>query len=132
MATWLASQSKTPEWLWVSSARRARETAQFVLRGLALDEQSCEHTRAELYHASTHTLLETLRATPETVTRVAIVAHNPGLTHLTNQLAGDHVTDNLPTFGIARFDYSGDWPEFRPAAARLRRLTSPKTVPPPA
>ena len=69
-----------------------------------------------------------LRRTPEHVSSVAVVAHNPGLTWLANLLGSAPVTDNLPTFGVARFDHAGPWQELRPGSAVLDFLASPRLI----
>ena len=69
-----------------------------------------------------------LKSTPEDVVSVAVVAHNPGLTHLANVLAEDPVTDNLVTFGTALFSTELDWHDLRPGAARFISLDTPKTI----
>ena len=127
MATWLSKEPAPARWIWCSPARRAVETAEFVRQGFDLPEQAVV-TEQSLYHATPEALLDVLRSTPSDVTSVALVAHNPGLTELVNGLGRRYATDNLPTFGIARFDFAGPWPELRSGAAELELLTSPKLV----
>ena len=127
MAAWLESQSDPASWLWTSTAVRARATAEFVQAGFGLDGSRVIGEES-LYHASPEQILDVVRQTPEDVVSVAVVAHNPGLTWLVNAMGENAVTDNLPTFGIARFDCSGDWRSLTAGNASLDFLVSPKTL----
>jgi phosphohistidine phosphatase len=128
MATWLRRQAEPATWIWSSDAVRAQRTAAFVAQGFAAASPQLvlEH---RLYLAGFEQLAAVLRTTPDTVSSVAIVAHNPGLTDLVNALAGEQVIDNLPTFGIATFEVSGAWHELRASTARYRSLMNPKRLP---
>ena len=130
MAAWLAAQSEPATWVWTSTAVRARATAAFVQSGFELADDAIVAVDA-LYHASPEQILDVVRQTPSEVRSVAIVAHNPGLTWLVNGMVRDAVTDNLPTFGIARFNCDGDWSTLRAGNASLDFLVSPKTLPDP-
>ena len=61
-------------------------------------------------------------------TSVALVAHNPGLTHLVNKLGANPITQNLVTFGTALFATTQSWPELTFGSAELISLQSPKTI----
>ncbi len=62
-----------------------------------------------LYGAETGTLLEVVHALPNNKARIAIVAHNPGLTEFCNYLCNAGI-NNLPTCSVAciHFDMD-DW-----------------------
>jgi phosphohistidine phosphatase len=126
MAAWLAAASDPAIWIWTSDAARARATARFVAEGFGATARVVEERR--LYEASPERLLEVIRETPSDVESAAVVAHNPGLTYLVNLLAGDEVTDNLPTFGVARFAVPPPWRDLRFGTATLEVLTSPKML----
>ncbi|MDZ7670171.1 MAG: histidine phosphatase family protein [Gammaproteobacteria bacterium] len=127
MATWLTAQDGAADWLWSSDALRAQQTAAFVAQAFAIsDGRWAEDHR--LYGAGPETLLSVIRETPPDVLGVAVVAHNPGMTELVNLLAGDNVTGNLPTFGVARFEVSGDWADVNFGCGHLELLTSPKRL----
>lgn len=127
MASWLAGQSDPVTWLWTSTAVRARATARFVQDGFGLDDGVVIATD-DLYEAGPEQILDVLRRTPDDVTSVAAVAHNPGLTWLANALGSAPVTDNLPTFGVVRFDCAGPWRDLRPGRATLDFLVAPKLI----
>lgn len=127
MAQWLAEQSDPAPWIWTSDALRARSTARFVADGFAVVAPRVveEH---RLYDAGPEALLEVIRETPDAAASAAVIAHNPGLTYLTNLLAGTSVTENLPTFGVARFEVPAPWRDLRFGAAVLEILVAPKRL----
>ena len=127
MARWLAAQDFPAGWIWSSDAARALATAEFVRQGFVLGPEQ-PITAHELYLANPETMVDVLRRTPPEITSVAVVAHNPGTTYLLNLLCGDNITDNVPTFGVARLQFSGSWPEIRPASCSLDLFTSPKLL----
>jgi phosphohistidine phosphatase len=128
MAAWLEAQSDPATWIWTSTAARARATAAFVQTGFRVPDHALISVD-DLYHASPEQILEVVRQTPSEVEGVAVVAHNPGMTWLVNGMGRDAITDNLATFGVARFDCDGDWATLRAGSARLDFLVSPKTLP---
>lgn len=54
----------------------------------------------ELYGADTNTLLKVVQMLPSSYTRIALVAHNPGLTEFCNYLCNADIS-NLPTCSAA-------------------------------
>lgn len=127
MAQWLSTQPDPPQWLWSSDAARALATAEFVCEGFSLQPAQLQ-TAHELYLASPETMRDVLRATADSVTSVAMVAHNPGTTYLLNLLTGREVTDNVPTFGTARLSYSGSWPQLSFGSCTLDLFSAPKLI----
>jgi len=127
MAAWLQAQTHPATWLWTSTAVRARATAGFVQSGFGIGATQVVADDS-LYHATPEQILDVLRQTPADVDSVALVAHNPGLTWLVNAMGEAALTDNLPTFGVARFDCPGDWASLRAGSSRLDLLVSPKTL----
>ena len=127
MAAWLARQTDPATWLWTSTAARARATAAFVREGFSIPEDAV-FALDELYHANPEQILDVIRRTPPGVGSVALVAHNPGLTWLVNAMGAQPVTNNLPTFGVARFHVTGAWQDLTAGRAALDYLASPKTI----
>jgi phosphohistidine phosphatase len=127
VAAWLAEQSEPATWIWTSDAARALETAQFVAQGFA-GASACVVCDHRLYHATAEAACEVLQETPGDIASVVLVAHNPGLTWLVNQLAAESVVDNLPTFGVARFNITGAWHEFNSQAATFEWLMLPREL----
>lgn len=128
MAAWLASQDHPASWIWSSDAVRALATARFVAQGFAAAGARIVEEHG-LYNAVPETILDVIRSTPPEVTSVALVAHNPGMTEVLNLLTGAQVTDNLPTFGLARLDVPGAWPDVSFDTLELEVLMKPKALP---
>lgn len=124
MQSWLAAQANPIEWIWVSSALRAQSTAAFVANANIANLV----TENALYLASPESILDTIRSTPPDIDSVAVVAHNPGLTHMANMLSAEPVTDNLVTFGIALFAYEHDWSTLTPGHCHFVSIHTPKTI----
>ncbi len=125
MQAWYAAQPIKASWVWSSTATRAVMTAEFVAAGFeaALVQED------NLYLSSPETLLAQLRSTPDTEPCAAVVAHNPGLTYLVNLLGGEHITDNLVTFGSALFAAPIDsWVDLREGSCDLLTLMTPKSL----
>lgn len=127
MQRWLGEQDSPANWIWTSDAKRALATSSFIQQGFgqAKPQVVADH---RLYLADADTQLSILKQTPADTHSVALVAHNPGLTHLVNLLGVKTVTDNLPTFGVARFSYAGRWVDLEFGRATLDYLVSPKTL----
>ena len=127
MQRWLGEQDAPADWIWTSDAKRALATSSFIQKGFnqAKPQVVADH---RLYHAGPDTHLNVLKETPENTNSVALVAHNPGLTYLVNLLGATAVTDNLPTFGVARFSYAGQWVDLEFGQATLDYLVSPKRL----
>jgi len=127
MVNWLSQQDFPAQWIWTSDACRAQATAEFVRAGFSLTADHVEQAH-ELYLADPETMLDVIRRTPADISSVAVVAHNPGTTYLLNLLARTPVTDNVPTFGVARLDVPCAWHELTAGSCEVDFFVSPKTV----
>jgi phosphohistidine phosphatase len=125
MRAWLARQPHPAQWVWCSSAVRAKLTAAYAT---AAFNATCVE-ESGLYLASAEGVLSCLQATPDDVASVAVVAHNPGLTHLVNLLGTHSVTDNLVTWGTALFSAAAEhWSQVEFGSAELLDLQTPKNL----
>lgn len=127
VAAWLARQRQPASWIWTSDAVRALETARFVATGFASAAANVVEDH-RLYEAGPERLLDVVRETPPEVAAAAVVAHNPGITVLANLLAGETVSENLPTFGIVCLDVPPPWAELHFGRARLELITRPADI----
>ncbi len=129
MASWLRATGVQPDWAWVSTARRTRETAAVLLDAVGLPEH-LQLFDGRLYLADAGCLLDVLRETPTDRTWVMLIGHNPGVTELVNLLAGTTVHDDLPTLAIVSFELAcEDWVELGAGSGRMRGSMSPKRLP---
>lgn len=95
----LAKRGFQPDAFVISSSQRTRSTAYLMADQLAFPHADIE-LKDELYLASPSTMLREIRQTPDHVQRLALLAHNPGITELTNRLARTYI-NNIPTCGLA-------------------------------
>lgn len=124
MRAWLIPQPHPIEWIWTSTAVRARATADYIA--------AASHARVvpdhSLYLANPEAIIDIIRSTPPDVESMAVVAHNPGLTQLVNLLGTEPVTDNLVTLGLALFGFENDWSQLVPGYGHFISLQTPKSI----
>ena len=97
MGELIGRQELFPQLVLVSSAVRAAETARIFCEICGC--QSNLRQVDELYMAEAETYLAQLKALPDTVERVLLIGHNPGLESLLQMLSGR--VESLPTAVIA-------------------------------
>lgn len=129
-----------PELVLVSSARRTLQT----LQALGPLDPSCRVTPLDgLYLASTGQLLDTIHTIDESVRRVMIIGHNPGLHDLAIKLAGAaamrrpdsdlvRLAEGFPTGALAAFTLACPWSAVGEGSGRLDRFVAPRDLPEPA
>jgi len=121
-----------PELLLCSSAERTRETLELIRP--ALSATSTVMLEAELYAATSDTLLERIRALPDTVASVMMIGHNPGLHDLALVLASagaelGRLKTKFPTGALATLELSNTtWSELSQADAVLAAYVVPKQL----
>ena len=130
MAERITAHYDRPDLIITSPARRARQTAELIATGIGYDLDRLQED-PELYDASTDTLLRRIQATPDDVNHLYLVAHNPGLTYLANQLTDSRI-DNLVTCAMfgATFDIN-HWSEADYDGGNVVYYDFPKNPDPP-
>lgn len=128
MAAFLLGRGGVPQLIVSSPAKRAYATARAFADRFEIPENDIS-LRDDLYEAPTRTVLRAIRELPDHVDRAAIFGHNPSLTYVVQQFAGDYV-DNVPTCGVAVVVGEVDsWAEMAPEAGpKLETLLRPKRV----
>lgn len=112
-----------------SPARRTRETWTHISD--ALDGDTVEDLRPELYLAEPNTLLDAVRAIEDTHSDAIVISHNPGILALALGLAGDDIrADNpfgeYPAAALAVFDFGvASWSGVTPGSGALIEFTHP-------
>jgi phosphohistidine phosphatase len=122
-----------PDIVLCSPARRTRDTAKLTFEGndgpaLRFDER--------LYHASSATMLDSLRNLPAEVSHVMILGHNPGLHTLALDLfrhgefdAVEAICRKFPTCGLAVIDLElEDWRALVVGEGYLRVFMTPNML----
>jgi phosphohistidine phosphatase len=116
--------------VYCSTALRARRTLEGLCQGWpALAAAPQEFTDA-LYTFDYRDLLAWLRSHDGAAERCFIIAHNPGLTDLCNQLLGRPALDNLPTAGYLELSLPvSDWADVSEGSGELLGWLFPRDLP---
>ena len=99
-------QSCTPDAIVCSAANRTRQTAQFMLDTHSLNSNAITFHN-DLYLASAGTLLDYIQKTRNDVQHLMIIAHNPGLETLGQQMHPD-APSQLATCAALHFRLQND------------------------
>ncbi len=130
MARRMAESWPAPDKIICSQARRARETAA-ILNSSWWNEQTIEIDE-RLYHGGASSSLEIIARVPAEVKSLALVFHNPTVTHLSNILAQLSIP-NVPTCGIVVLRPKvARWDELEPGTCELLDFEYPKKGHPPS
>jgi phosphohistidine phosphatase len=133
---WMVQHPPFPDSVLVSPAIRAQQTwelAWAVMKNLT--PQPRVEPVPELYGADPAQLLRTIHAASASdPQRLLVVGHNPGMHELALALAGSGdaagrkaLADNLPTSGLAIFDFAtDDWTDVSFRRGELVLFVSPK------
>lgn len=95
----LRERKLKPDVILTSPAVRAFTTATLLAKELGLPATRL-HKDERLYHASPGVILEVIRELGGTSRHVMVVAHNPGLTEFSDQIASDRRIDHMPTCAV--------------------------------
>lgn|SRR5579871_1922661 len=135
---WLGRHPPFPDLVQVSPAVRARQTWELaweVMKEHAPKPQV--ELLPELYGAEPTQILETIRTASATEAKhLLVVGHNPGMHEVALMLAGSGdaagrqaLTDNLPTSGLAVFDFpTDDWNDVGFRRGKLILFVTPKLL----
>ncbi|MBL4661169.1 MAG: histidine phosphatase family protein [Alcanivoracaceae bacterium] len=90
-----------PQKIISSSANRALKTAHLVAQQINYPTINIEFNR-NIYLASAKEVLTIIAQTSDDIDKLMLVAHNPGITSLCNQLlkSSHHYFENIPTAGL--------------------------------
>ena len=125
MANFLSSKINKICFLHSSSSVRTFETSKFFIERIKFDQIKYDDS---LYHSSSFSILNLIRNYSDNFSSVAIIAHNPGLTNLINELTNIDL-DNLPTTGIAEIDFNClKWNDISLKNSNLIDLKFPKQL----
>lgn len=112
---WLADGIRTIDLVVLSPARRARDS--WEIASGELENASPTRVDDSAYAASANRLLTVVRALPDDVLTVVLVAHNPGIEDLASVLTGESVP--MPTSALAVIGLAGSWSTAGQSAGRL-------------
>jgi phosphohistidine phosphatase len=123
----LREEGLVPDLVLCSSAVRARAT----LARLGLPEAVEVRVEDDLYGADPDEIVAFLRAVPDAVESVLVVAHNPGLEELTGLLVADERScpERFPTAAVAELRLPIErWDEIAPRRAVLTSFVTPREL----
>jgi phosphohistidine phosphatase len=134
MGAYMKTERSVPEFVLCSTARRAKETWDLLSAewpdavAVAFDEA--------LYLTTPAGILRRLETVSDSVGRVMVIGHNPGLHQLAVRLTfgGDddaiaRLGSHFPTAALAMIDLDGGaWREVEPTSGRLVRFVVPRDL----
>ena len=125
MANYLSSRISKISLLHCSSSIRTTETSKFFIEMIKFDKIQYDES---LYHCSSSSILKIIMSYAEKFSSAMIIAHNPGLTNLINEVT--RITlDNLPTTGLAEINFNCDlWSDISFKNSDLIDLKFPKQL----
>ena len=131
IGTWIDQHGLIPDRVLVSPARRAVQTWENASAVLGAGPEPTLDPR--IYANTVEMVLAAVQETPDVVTTVAVVGHNPSVGELAAVL-GDGEGDptlqreaeaGFPAGGVAVFELSGPFADLEPGAATLSSFTVP-------
>jgi phosphohistidine phosphatase len=122
---WLRDNDFVPEAVICSSARRTRQTWQYLSAELGGEVTFSADPR--LYEADADELMEIIAATPAALASLMFVGHNPAAAELAAALTGTEL--NFPTAAIAVVGLPGPWAELAAGSGELTASWTPQSAP---
>jgi phosphohistidine phosphatase len=130
---WLHGTGLVPELALCSPSVRTRETWKLVAHELPSRPRTIYDDR--LYEASPGELISVVRESPEEVSTLLLIGHNPGVQGLTEVLAGEAEAEALarlrqtgfPAAAVAIVEFPATpWKSLEPGMGRLTTFYTPK------
>lgn len=128
---WLRHAGIKPDLVVCSSARRARETWKLAAPELRSKVKTSYEQR--VYDASPGELIALVNETPEDVSTLLVIGHNPTMQQLAVSLAGESDGDALErarndfgTAALAVLEVPGAWAELELGGAKLVEFAKPR------
>ena len=124
----LAAKDKRPQLIISSTAKRALKTAKHIAKQINYPLANIK-TMKSIYHASAMELVKIIAKCNNEIDCLLLVAHNPSLNQLSNQLLqATHYFHNIPTTGMLSINLNiNHWQAFNPdCTAELLDYDYPK------
>lgn len=122
MGQLLRDEGLLPDLIVVSSARRARKTAEHVIQASSYRGET--RITGDLYEAGADQLRQVVAALPDSCGTALLIGHNPGLEELLEGLTGAYTP--LSTAALAKLELPiGAWPEILSAKGTLQHTWQP-------
>ncbi len=115
-----------PQWVLASSATRAQQTADLMVKSFGGEEKIQLEYLDEFYHAAASVYLGRLADLPDSFDGLAmVVGHNPGLEQLINQLSDRFVSVPTCTVALVQFD-TARWSSISLGNGKLESVWTPE------
>ena len=125
MANFLSKKISKICFLHSSDSVRTFETSKFFTERIKFDKIKYDES---LYHSNSSSILNMVRNYSDNFSTAMIIAHNPGMTNLINEIT-NICLDNLPTTGLAEIDFSClKWNDISSKNSNLIQLKFPKQL----
>jgi len=95
----LAKKEHQPQHIISSTAKRALDTTYIVSNQIMFNIDNIEAS-CDLFHSWPYDICKVISQCDESINRLMVVGHNPGVTMLANQLLKSNRFDNIPTAGL--------------------------------
>jgi phosphohistidine phosphatase len=137
IGSWIGNHPPCPDRVLVSTAVRALQTWEIASEAMKDHAGPQVEFLPELYGADPTQMLQTIRMAETTGARhLMLIGHNPGMHELALTLTGSGdsaarkaLGDNLPTAGLAIFDFAiEDWNDVAFRGGELVRFVSPRML----
>lgn len=126
VGVWLACHHLLPDAVLSSPATRAMTTAEKCAKAAGLATTVIQ-TQSDLYPGDPNVITRAITMLPETVGRLLVVGHNPGLESLVFDLSGQPV--GLRPASIVHLSHDGAWAEAAAGGFRFVRQIDAQTLP---
>jgi phosphohistidine phosphatase len=126
MSDWFFKYKPVPDMILSSTASRALNTALIFARTMSFNMKNFALNN-NLYESTPQTILDIVKSSSDEHSSLMIFCHNPGITHLCNDLMKDVFIDNVPTCGIVGIKFSvDDWKQISNVQSELDFYQFPK------
>ena len=133
MGEWLRAHDCLPECILTSTAKRARQTAKYLVKGAELDDEIIE-LDDDMYTSLSDHILSVVHSGDNRYASLLLVGHDSGMEDLVLELANGQVTAQangkiMPTASIAIFDYDdSEWYKLKMSNVKLIDIIRPKEI----
>ncbi len=110
-----------PEAIYCSTAKRTQQTLEMALPHLGVSTANVTHTD-DLYLASEGDILAFINELPDTIQKIMIVGHNPGLHQIVQTLSGNMLMSFSPATCAVLAGGHPNWQTVTPDSMKLADL----------
>ncbi|MDQ0095638.1 SixA phosphatase family protein [Paeniglutamicibacter psychrophenolicus] len=130
---WLREHDVVPDYIVLSDAQRTRATCAWVISELG-EKAPTPYMDSRIYGASSTRLCSIINETPDTVTTLLVIGHQPVLQELAMRLASADSDEeavyelamNYPTLGLAVLQTEKPWAEIDGRDMRVTDFVVPR------